>query len=83
LLEVNLLDLGNTVEYTISLEDLEEFYTHIREGIDKLSAVLVGGDISRNEAGPPDLFPKVDNGLCRYCNFYRICKDEENPGRLE
>ena len=82
LLEVNLLDRGATVEYSISNEDLEEFYRHIRAGIDKLSSVLSGGDISRNEAGPPELFPKVDNGLCPYCNFYRICKDESNPDRL-
>jgi hypothetical protein len=82
LLEVNLLDEGATVEYSISNENLEEFYSHIRGGIDKLSSVLVNGDIARNEAGPPDLFPKVDNGLCRYCNFYRICRDESNPDRL-
>jgi hypothetical protein len=82
LLEVNLLDGGATVEYSISKEDLEEFYRHIRAGIDKLSSVLTGRDIARNEAGPPDLFPKVENGLCRYCNFFRICKDENNPDRL-
>jgi hypothetical protein len=82
LLEVNLLDGGATIEYSISNDDLEEFYRHIRGGIDKLSSVLVKGDIARNEAGPPDLFPKTDNGLCRYCNFYRICKDENNPDRL-
>lgn len=82
LLEVNLLDGGATVEYSISDDDLEEFYRHIRGGIDKLSSVLIKGDIARNEAGPPDLFPKIDNGLCRYCNFYRICKDENNPDRL-
>jgi hypothetical protein len=82
LLEVNLLDGGSTVEYIITEDDLEEFYRHIRAGIDKLSSVLSGRDIARNEAGPPGLFPKVDNGLCRYCNFYRVCKDEENPGRL-
>jgi len=82
LLEVNLLDDGAAVEYSISNDDLEEFYSHIRGGIDKLSSVLIKGDIKRNEAGPPDLFPKVDNGLCRYCNFYRICKDENNPDRL-
>ncbi len=82
LLEVNLLDGGATVEYSISNENLEEFYSHIHDGIDKLSSVLIKGDIARNEAGPPDLFPKTDNGLCRYCNFYRICKDENNPDRL-
>ena len=82
LLEVNLLDGGATVEYSISNENLEEFYRHIRGGIDKLSSVLIKGDIARNEAGPPDLFPKIDNGLCRYCNFYRICRDENNPDRL-
>jgi hypothetical protein len=82
LLEVNLLDGGATVEYSISSDDLDEFYRHIRGGIDKLSSVLVGRDIARNEAGPPELFPKVENGLCRYCNFYRICKDETNPDRL-
>jgi hypothetical protein len=82
LLEVNLLDGGAAVEYSISNDDLEKFYSHIRGGIDKLSSVLIKGDIKRNEAGPPDLFPKVDNGLCRYCNFYRICKDENNPDRL-
>ena len=82
LLEVNLLDGGATVEYSISNENLEEFYSHIHDGIDKLSSVLIKVDIARNEAGPPDLFPKTDNGLCRYCNFYRICKDENNPDRL-
>jgi hypothetical protein len=82
LLEVNLLDGGATVEYSISNENLEEFYSHIHDGIDKLSSVLIKSDIARNEAGPPDLFPKTDNGLCRYCNFYRICKDENNPDRL-
>ncbi len=82
LIEVNLLDGGATVEYSISNDDLEEFYRHIHDGIDKLSSVLIKGDIARNEAGPPGLFPKVDNGLCRYCNFYRICKDENNPDRL-
>ena len=80
--EVNLLDGGATVEYSISNENLEEFYRHIRGGIDKLSSVLINGDISRNEARLPDLFPKIDNGLCRYCNFYRICRDENNPNRL-
>jgi hypothetical protein len=82
LLEVNLLDGGATVEYSISNENLEEFYSHIHDGIDKLSSVLIKSDIARNEAGPPDLFPKTDNGLCRYCNFYRICKDENNPDRM-
>ncbi len=82
MLEVNLLDDGAAVEYSISEENLEEFYSHIRGGIDKLSSVLVKNDIARNEAGPPDLFPKIDNGLCRYCNFYRICRDENNPDRL-
>ena len=82
LLEVNLLDGGAAIEYSISNENLEEFYRHIRRGIDKLSSVLIKGDISRNEAAPPDLFPKTDNGLCRYCNFYRICRDENNPDRL-
>ncbi len=82
LLEVNLLDDGATVEYSISDENLEEFYKHIRGGIDKLSSVLIKNDIARNEAGPPDLFPKIDSGLCMYCNFYRICKDKNNPDRL-
>ena len=82
LLEVNLLDGASVVRYSITPDDLEEFYRHIREGIAKLSSVLVGRDTTRNEAGPPELFPRVDNGLCRYCNFYRICKDENNPERL-
>lgn len=82
LLEVNLLDGGATIEYSISNDDLEEFYRHIRSGIDKLSSVLVKRDITRNEAGPPGLFPKIVNGLCRYCNFYRICMDESNPDRM-
>jgi len=76
------VQLGAVVEYSISDKNLEEFYGHIRGGIDKLSSVLIKNDIARNEAGPPDLFPKIDNGLCRYCNFYRICRDENNPDRL-
>ena len=43
---------------------------------------MVGGDIARNEALPPRSFPQIDNGRCRYCNFFGICKDGSNPDRL-
>jgi hypothetical protein len=82
LVEVNLLDDARETEYAAGPEDIELFREHIRSGIDKLAGVLTGGDISRNEALPPRHFPLIDNGRCRYCNFFRICKDEANPDRL-
>lgn len=77
LYEVNLLDEGRSIEHGIDGENVDTFCRHIRKGIEKLSSVLTDNDIVRNEPGPPSLFPKSVSGLCRYCNFYRICI--ENP----
>lgn len=82
LIEVNLLDGARETQYEAGTEDVELFRAHIRSGIDRLASVLVGGDIARNEALPPRAFPPIDNGRCRYCNFFRICRDESNPDRL-
>jgi hypothetical protein len=83
LYEVNLLDQGRVVEYAIGEDELEIFDEHIVQGISKLSSVLVDFDTRRNEPLPPDSFPTIDNGDCRFCNFYRICKDESSPHRLD
>jgi len=81
--EVNLLADGAAVtEYEIGEADLDEFRGRIRAGIEKLSSVLVGADIGRNEALPPESFPGNESGGCRRCNFYRICIDEESACRL-
>jgi hypothetical protein len=82
LLEVNLLGGVRAVEYRIGREDLDGFYRHIREGIDKLSSVLEGGDITANVSLPPADFPKVEDNRCTYCNFYRVCRDEKYPHRI-
>jgi hypothetical protein len=76
LYEVNLLGGGALTEHTIRAESIELFRRHITAGITELSGVLVDADRERNEPGPIDRFPKIENGACRSCNFYRICKDE-------
>jgi len=81
--EVNLLDGGRVIEHAANEESIARAEKTIEEGIGKLSAVLVGSDIARNEALPPRSFPPIENGRCRYCNFYRICKDEASPHRLD
>ncbi len=83
LYEVNLLDGGKTVEYLIDGEKIEAFKDHIVNGIDKLSSVLVSGDISRNEPLAPESFPRTESGLCRYCNFFRICLQEGTHPHLD
>lgn len=82
LVEVNLLDNARETAWDAGPGDIDLFREHIRSGIGRLSSVLAGGDIARNEPLPPRFFPVIDNGRCRYCNFYRICKDESNPDRL-
>ncbi len=82
LYEVNLLRGGSVTEHAIDEGALEAFEGHIRSGIEKLAAALVDSDINKNEALSPEAFPKIDNGSCRFCNFYRICKDESYPDRL-
>lgn len=82
LYEVNLLQSGSVTEHTIDESALKAFYEHINRGIEKLTSVLVGEDIKRNEPLSFEAFPKIENGLCRFCNFYRICKDESYPDRL-
>jgi hypothetical protein len=82
LYEVNLLDEGRVKRHSIGEAEIERSTDHIRRGISKLSSVLVDGDVARNEARAPEQFPKIENGSCRFCNFYRICKDESNPHRL-
>lgn len=71
--EVNLLDNGKVVVYSINDEDLALFYEYIKKGVAKLASVLIDGDIKSNQALPREHFPKTENNLCRYCNFYRIC----------
>jgi hypothetical protein len=82
LLEVNLLDGGRVREFTVSEEDLDHFRSQIRAGIEKLAGVLEGGDTERNEPLPPRRFPPIENGRCRSCNFYRVCKMENSPIRF-
>lgn len=79
LYEVNLLRGGAVTEHAIREEMLDRFSEHIAGGIEKLSSVLSGGDRERNEPAPEDHFPKIDNGRCGSCNFFRICKDEHSP----
>lgn len=80
--EVNLLDGGRVKEFTIDQDDLDHFRSQIGTGIEKLSGVLEGGDKEQNKPLPPRYFPLIDNGRCRSCNFYRICKMEDNPVRF-
>jgi hypothetical protein len=78
LFEVNLLDGGIVNEHPINERDLALFSEHINAGIKKLSSVLFGADVARNEPLPPEHFPRIDNGRCNFCNFYRICRDESS-----
>ena len=80
--EVNLLDGGRSKEFTITEEDLINFRTRIVSGIEKLSSVLEGGDTERNEPLAPRHFPLIENGRCRSCNFYRVCRMEKSPVRF-
>lgn len=82
LYEVNLLEGGKVIEYNANKESIEAFTGHIKTGISKLAATLRDGDTERNEPLPPRSFSKIDNGRCRFCNFYRICKDENYPDKL-
>ncbi|MGD1048242.1 MAG: PD-(D/E)XK nuclease family protein [Candidatus Krumholzibacteriaceae bacterium] len=82
LLEVNLLDGGRVIEHAADEAGIARAEETIAAGVAKLASVLVRGDTARNEALPPAQFPTIDNGRCRFCNFYRICKDETSPNRL-
>jgi hypothetical protein len=82
LLEVNLLDNGRVIDHAADDESIARAGETIAAGIAKLASVLVRGDTRRNEALGSEEFPKIENGLCRLCNFYRICKDESYPVRL-
>ncbi len=82
LFEVNLLDGGKTIEHAADEASVARAGEAIQSGIEKLSGVLVDRDIARNEALPYERFPVIDDGRCRFCNFYRICKDERSPLRL-
>lgn len=77
--EVNLLDGGRVKEFMIGEDDLDHFRSQIGAGIQKLSSVLEEGDTERNEPLPPRYFPLIDNGRCRSCNFYRVCRMENSP----
>ena len=79
LLEVNLLDGGIVKEHPIDQESMRLSAAAVESGIDKLSSLLVDADVERNEPLPPSHFPKIENGRCSFCNFYRICKDEKSP----
>jgi hypothetical protein len=82
LLEVNLLDGGRVIEHAADEASIARAEETIAAGVAKLAALLVRGDTARNEALPPAQFPTIGNGRCRFCNFYRICKDETSPNRL-
>lgn len=83
LYEVNLLDGGSIEQYRVEENSISVFESYIRNGIDKLSRVLEGHDIEANLPLPPENFPKIDNHNCRYCNFFRICKDTSSNIRLQ
>jgi len=78
LFEVNLMDGGRVDEYRVDEASIPIFEGYIRNGVSKLSSVLVDGDTERNEPLPPENFPAVESPTCRLCNFYRICKDESS-----
>ncbi len=82
LFEVNLLDGGKTIEHAVDETSIARAGERIASGVEKLSGALVGRDTARNEALPHERFPVIDSGLCRFCNFYRICKDERCALRL-
>jgi hypothetical protein len=79
LYEINLLSGGTMTEYTLNEETVSAFEEHITRGIERLSSVLVDHDRERNEPKTADHFPKIENGQCRSCNFFRICKDQRHP----
>jgi hypothetical protein len=76
LLEVNLLEGGLVKEHSIDEDSLRSFADAVESGIGKLSDLLVDSDVARNEPLGPTRFPKIENGRCIFCNFFRICKDE-------
>lgn len=78
LLEVNLLEEGLVKDHPIDQESLSSFAAAVESGIGKLSSLLVDSDVARNEPLAPARFPKIDNGRCVFCNFFRICKDEKS-----
>ncbi len=82
LYEVRLLERGAATAHAANSETIAAAERRIAGGIAKLIAVLEGGDTARNEALAPRHFPAIESGLCRFCNFFRICKDERNPHRL-
>ena len=83
LFEVNLLEDGIVMEYPVTEQDIRLFEERIGRGIEELSSVLVEGDTERNEPLEPGCFPQIENGLCRRCNFFRICKDRSYPNGID
>jgi hypothetical protein len=79
LYEVNLLDRGRVREHAANESAYRSAGAHIEEGIRTLASVLVDADTDRNEPLPAEHFPTIENGRCRFCNFFRICKDENFP----
>ncbi len=75
LYEVNLLDEARAAEHGIDGEGIESTRMHISEGISKLADLLRNRDTSSNEPLPMEHFPKISGGLCKHCNFRRICRD--------
>jgi hypothetical protein len=82
LLEVNLLDGGLVKEHPIDEESLRISRAAVEAGIEKLSNLLVDSDVERNEPLGSARFPKIENGRCARCNFFRICKDDSSPLRF-
>lgn len=78
LYEVALLRDGKISEYVSNRDILLLAEERISKGIANLSQVLVDQDTERNEPMPIEAFPAIDDGRCRFCNFYRICKDDRN-----
>ncbi len=78
LFEVNLLDGGEVNEFRVDETSIPVFEGYIRNGISRLSSVLVDEDTERNEPLSAEHFPKTESPTCRMCNFYRICKDESS-----
>ena len=83
LLEVNLLDRGVVKEHPIDEKSLRLSRAAVEAGIRKLSELLVDADVERNEPLGPASFPRIENGRCAFCNFFRICKDESGPLKFE
>ncbi|MDD4856954.1 MAG: PD-(D/E)XK nuclease family protein [Candidatus Krumholzibacteria bacterium] len=82
LLEVNLLCGGKMIEHIADEESIASAEERISSGVARLADVLVERDTARNEALAAEHFPRAENAHCRYCNFYRLCKDETYPDRL-